>query len=1165
MKQAALLLALAVLLLAGAAAFFVVGGEAPGSPAAQSGSPDAAASEPSPRPAELQAPLQGAEAEPARPATSAGELARVSPTDPGEQRRDATARRALAGQLVLPAGTPEDETVAIEAHRREPPAHDWAPPGPEDDPSLCAEATPGPDGGFELEVPDDLDRVWLRVRGRYLIARALEVELPAPEGLKLEPELGGWITGRLVLPQGAEIEEDETWSVRLEPDPIARMANANPFAMADFGGGPVRRRARVDPENALDFEFRGVRPSGGYTLMVRPDSLAGAKSEKFGVEPGVQRALELPLAVGGSLAGRVVDASGNGVPEVDIEVVLDPFMFGQGGFEVREGESDADGRFLLEHVHAGQLTLRLEAHGYIDGSTTVELAPGERREGLELTIDQGSSLAGRLTWPDGTAASGFDVDVEFDPSFLGGMEAMNAMRGRDGEDETDAEGRFLVTGLGKGPFVVRAEAERAPSGSEDDDDEPVTWVARKNAVRPDGTELALVLEPPVGVAGRVVNDLGEPVERFTVQARTKTSGLLAGVGAENTTGEFEADDGRFFLEGLRPGEWEAFASAEGHGRAEPLPLSVPQLEGAELVLTLDRAATVVGKVVDPSGQPVAGAKVAPKVTLGDIGRIALEQASGTHLEAETLDDGSFELGGLPTGALELVASHAELAQSLPAPVELVPAERLEGLVLELRTGGRILGVVYDDAGDPWPGQTILVQDPTLSSGQKFGSSDGAGEFLFEGLAPGSYQVMTFGSQAPNNAPEDDNDFAAMLGGLKFTMAQVEDGEDTWVELGAVPANPVHLAGRVLAAGDPVGGAMVSLFSDGGEGMEGLKFTTTNSDGRFETELNAPGRYLISVQQVIGTGQQQSVEFLRDVPEVEEHELELVLPVGTVAGRVRGPGGTPVANARVSLAADGPIANGSFTGGNYAEIWTDADGRYELRWLRPGRYSVAAGGAFLGGLFGDTGDTTYGRQVQRITLGEDEELDNVDFRLETPGSITGRVTDLGGRPVAEAAIFLRDEDGNPIDRISMVVTDAAGHFEYSSLEPGSYQVQARSSDQVSNEPMTARVRSGQESEVELALDAGTLLVVSLSDREGNPVRCRVEVSDSEGNQVNGLWSFADLMQAFSSGGGFSSSEQRVGPLPPGKYRIEAIAEDGRDARKTVTLSGQDERPVRLRLD
>jgi hypothetical protein len=51
----------------------------------------------------------------------------------------------------------------------------------------------------------------------------------------------------------------------------------------------------------------------------------------------------------------------------------------------------------------------------------------------------------------------------------------------------------------------------------------------------------------------------------------------------------------------------------------------------------------------------------------------------------------------------------------------------------------------------------------------------------------------------------------------------------------------------------------------------------------------------------------------------------------------------------------------------------------------------------------------------------------------------------------------------------------------------------------------------------------------------------------------------------SGGGISSDEQRVGPLAPGKYRLEATSEDGRSAKKSVTLEGQGERRIRLRLD
>ena len=49
-----------------------------------------------------------------------------------------------------------------------------------------------------------------------------------------------------------------------------------------------------------------------------------------------------------------------------------------------------------------------------------------------------------------------------------------------------------------------------------------------------------------------------------------------------------------------------------------------------------------------------------------------------------------------------------------------------------------------------------------------------------------------------------------------------------------------------------------------------------------------------------------------------------------------------------------------------------------------------------------------------------------------------------------------------------------------------------------------------------------------------------------------------------GKGFSSKEQRVGPLAPGKYKITTITEDGRSVTKPITLKGQAERRVKLRL-
>jgi uncharacterized GH25 family protein len=852
------------------------------------------------------------------------------------------------------------------------------------------------------------------------------------------------------------------------------------------------------------------------------------------------------------------------VPEAKLEVEQNPLIFGQGGYEVRETETNADGTFELVAVAAGKSSIKVEGKGYLDTTEDIELVEGQRLTGLEIVIDSGNTIAGYVYWPDRTPVVGVEVDAGFDPSYLGGIEAFNAMRGAEGEAETDETGRFVISGLGKGPFVLTAEAdgEDAPAGAVEKAGE---WKARVSDVRPGGDDLELILEPPLGVAGRVIDDLGEPIAVFKVLARTKSGGgLMAGLGAETQSDEFEDENGEFFLEGLRAGEWEFVAGAEGYGRAEFVPVTLPLGEGETLELSLERGAVAKGRVLDPFGAPVAGAEVGLQRTLADLGRMVSQESEPPTTVAD--ENGEFELTGLSPGSLSLVGRADGYAESEPVGVELGTAEVVEGVVVSMRTGGRLLGQVFDDDGKPWAGQTVLVQVPTNPTGQKFGNTDGEGRFVFENLEPETWQVMTFPKAGTSSDDEnlDGDDFGAFFKDMKFTMAEIKDGEDTHVTLGAPPKDPVQLRGRLVAGGEPVPSTMVSFFADGGAGMDAMKFTNTNDEGEFELQLAQPGRYLLSVQKMTGTGQQENVEFSEEIPEVEEHELVLQLPMGGISGRVKGPGGSPLAGVRISLGVDGPLSNGSFTGGNYAEVTTDADGNYELQWLREGTYSVSAGGAFLGGFFGATGEKTFGRQVKSgLKISDGEWMKNVDFRLKDPGSITGRVVS-GGQPVPEAALFVRDAAGNTIDRLSMIQTDASGRFEYLSLEPGDYTIIARTENEVTSQSVPVRGREGEVAQVEMPVDAGCVLVVGISDKEGNAVRCSIEVIDPDGNQVNGLWSLADLMAAVSSGS-FNSETQRIGPLAPGKYRVKATAEDGRTANKPVTVRAQSERKVNLRLD
>jgi hypothetical protein len=175
---------------------------------------------------------------------------------------------------------------------------------------------------------------------------------------------------------------------------------------------------------------------------------------------------------------------------------------------------------------------------------------------------------------------------------------------------------------------------------------------------------------------------------------------------------------------------------------------------------------------------------------------------------------------------------------------------------------------------------------------------------------------------------------------------------------------------------------------------------------------------------------------------------------------------------------------------------------------------------------------------------------------------GTVVDGAGKPVGDAAVFVRDENGNLLERISLAATDPAGRFTYAGIGAGTYKVHARSATQVSAEAVVS-VREAQDSELRLVVDPGAVLLITLADEEGNAVDCSVTVTDEEGRQVNGNWSMADLMALFQ-GGAFSSKEQRVGPVPPGRYTIHAETAQGLSATRRVTVDDQAERKVNLKL-
>ncbi|QDV08629.1 Nickel uptake substrate-specific transmembrane region [Planctomycetes bacterium Poly30] len=1122
------------------------------------GSPNAGAAKDDEQPevAELSAPV--APEGPSR--ESIAEVEALAETDGAEAALptwDVEDTLWIEATVVLPEGTPNDEQAfvlaASEPMQRALALGDAGPFAalrdgrePRRIPGVLAAAQVGEEGTVRLALPPGTGEAWISVGGSYLYS--LEpyhlVDVNSANPLTLRPALGARITGAVLTQDGRTGAEGVT--VSLDWSLNSRLQLGSPNA------GSLGRSTESKEQGRFDlFALPTGRP---LAIQTRSDTFARSFSDDLQLTPGESRSVTLTLATGGTVHGRVVNEKGEPVPGTTVTALGREF-FGNPTEDLREAETGEDGRFELAGVTPGKVWVRAEHDDYQGKlGKPFDLGASERFHAEDIVLDRGLVLSGKVAFPDGRPVSGAMVkaDPDLGENAAGSPVDPRSFAGAGNDARTDETGAFEIAGLGEGPWAVTVEYD-AKEGAQPE--EPGRWTAFQSLVHAPAANLEFTLNPPVRFRGSVLNSAGEPLTSFEVKGERSGSQWYMPP-SETRTRTFEPEDGRFVFADLRSGDWTFTVEAEGMARSEKARVTLPSTE--ESTFTLFAPIRLAGRVVDPNGLPVPGAEIAKELE----GQESIQAMQGLGDWPSTHSDGEglFALENIAPGAGSIVAKKDGWAASEGHAYELAEGEAREEIVLVMRRGGTISGEVFGADGEPAAGCVLILQMPTLEE-RRFANADGNGRFEEAGLTPGTWQVQAFpGIQSLQ--PEDGGalDQTALMMALKMTTVKLEDEAKEHVVLGSPPALPVRVHGTVSLAGEPVGDLIISFMTAEGGGLEGLKIGKTAKDGSYELVLDEPGDYLMTVQSPGAAGMQNSVEFRRRIPEAESHELDVSMPMGRIAGRVIGPDGAPSANTRVTLSMQSGQVFGTVMGGQYNETRTDKDGRYEILFVRPGAYAVAAGGSYLGGLLGD--QSSPGREVKTLTVSEDSSA-TLDFELEAPGELHGVVRDAAGKPAAEASIFLRDENGRLLELFSFQATNASGAFEYDGLAPGEYTLTARAEGMASTTDTPLRIRSGEVTETSITVDTGTMLLVSLQDKTGADIRSRVSVRDEHDHEVNGMLSLNELMARIS--GGVDGKEQRVGPLPPGTYEVSCVAEDGRTATRRVRLTGKPEKKLRLRLE
>ena len=399
------------------------------------------------------------------------------------------------------------------------------------------------------------------------------------------------------------------------------------------------------------------------------------------------------------------------------------------------------------------------------------------------------------------------------------------------------------------------------------------------------------------LAGRITDDLGDPYPgvRVDVLALRYDRGRRE---ASPITGGTTDDAGQFRLAGLPPGSYylsatstETWRNAKGDtlGYASTFYPGVPR-EQAQVVtvgvsevktdlafsLHVGRVARIRGRVVQESGEPVAGTGVSLAYSLGRATVVAGSRVT------RTAADGTFEFRDVPGGFYALADQTIN-----------VTGVDIDDVVIVRKTGSTVTGTVTGDDGGPPPiptsGVRVLLEAPTgqvlptvrvvsVDTDWSFKLTSLGGPFLFrliglpDGWALGSVRL---GDKEITDTPWDVPTGGKELSGLRLTVTQ---------RVGRV-------GGTVLdEKGAPTPNATVVVFSEDSEHWipysRFIRSVRPGADGRFSVTGLPAGTYRAAARSYIESGQHEDRAFLESI---RDQGVRIVLADGaaeSVTLRVR---------------------------------------------------------------------------------------------------------------------------------------------------------------------------------------------------------------------------------------------------------------------------------------
>ena len=737
-------------------------------------------------------------------------------------------------------------------------------------------------------------------------------------------------------------------------------------------------------------------------------------------------------------------------------------------------ESGSDGRFIFSDMEDGSFRIMAEKEAFVTTEVTGELKEEAEKAEVSISMAAGKVISGIVKTADGTTMPGAFVVIAREERRDEGDERRDRGRGGRGGDrgrggrgddrggrdsgdeegkektpeelekerqreeerlrepvsvyrsslalETGADGTFVADTLSEGSYTLSVQGEYfVPHRIRD-----------INLVEEDRAELEIVVDPGLQLKGEVVSSVDSaPVPNANVILRWRDDRRVIPVDSK----------GVFVVGGLVPGKiGELQIDAKGYSmlHVDDIELaSKPDVQDVKVQLV--PTGKISGLVVDASGAPIPRARIRVYDAVEELEKIEGESDGDRRrreddrrrqernrgrrmVDTRSNAEGVFVLNEVNPGYLRLRAEHSAYKDLRSEAFNLEPGEHADDLALTLVTGGRLLVLVTNAAGEKMPGVRVVTRlDPEEEEGAEEEERGGG-----RGRGPGP---RGRGERERYDMRTSNREGLAIFGGIdggKYRISVNHGGHQPFIAFTNVvedkdsPFNVALLPENVITGvvtdlqGAPLEGVRVRARKQREDGEREESEARSAADGSFRVGNLGIGTYTVRAERrgyVERSLEDIAVNSNIEIPMVALGEIvgqvvssETQLPVTEFYVAVNPRGG---AAAEVQGGGEDPGGRGGRGGGDRGgrggdrgrgdrgrvKRFNDAEGRFEIDDLSPGAYTVEVVAPGYTGQRVET-DVFAGRSDREMIITMDEGL-----------SVTGEVLDRSSQPVAGASIYL----------------------------------------------------------------------------------------------------------------------------------------------------------------